>query len=121
MPLPRIDETEPPGVSDTAYSVLRMNEKDGAVTVDIAVKPRSSREGVGPIQGDRLCVAVNAPPPIWAGTTSFSDLKVSLGCNGAAIKSPYESAGLTRFKRALACLRPAFRADCLVMRPATAA
>ena len=39
-----------------------MNEKDGAVTVDIAVKPRSSREGAGPIQGDRLCVAVNAPP-----------------------------------------------------------
>ena len=39
-----------------------MNEKDGAVTVDIAVKPRSSREGVGPIQGDRLCVSVNAPP-----------------------------------------------------------
>jgi uncharacterized protein (TIGR00251 family) len=43
-------------------SALRMSEKDGAVTVDIAVKPRSSREGVGPIQGDRLCVAVNAPP-----------------------------------------------------------
>ena len=39
-----------------------MNEKDGAVTLDIAVKPRSSREGVGPVQGDRLCVAVNAPP-----------------------------------------------------------
>ena len=39
-----------------------MNEKDGAVTIDIAVKPRSPREGVGPIQGDRLCVAVNAPP-----------------------------------------------------------
>jgi uncharacterized protein (TIGR00251 family) len=39
-----------------------MSEKDGAVTVDIAVKPRSSREGIGPIQGDRLCVAVNAPP-----------------------------------------------------------
>ena len=43
-------------------SALRMSEKDGAVTLDIAVKPRSSREGVGPIQGDRLCVAVNAPP-----------------------------------------------------------
>jgi uncharacterized protein len=41
---------------------LRMSEKDGAVTIDIAVKPRSSRESVGPIQGDRLCVAVNAPP-----------------------------------------------------------
>ena len=43
-------------------STLRMSEKDGAVTIDIAVKPRSSREGVGPIQGDRLYVAVNAPP-----------------------------------------------------------
>ena len=43
-------------------TTLRVSEKDGAVTVDIAVKPRSSREGVGPIQGDRLCVAVNAPP-----------------------------------------------------------
>jgi len=41
---------------------LRMSEKDGALTVDIAVKPRSSREGVGPVQGDRLIVAVNAPP-----------------------------------------------------------
>jgi uncharacterized protein (TIGR00251 family) len=40
----------------------RMTEKDGAVTLDIAVKPRSSREGIGPVQGDRLCVAVNAPP-----------------------------------------------------------
>jgi uncharacterized protein len=49
-------------MSDTGCAVLRINEKDGAVTVDIAVKPRSSREGVGPIQGDRLCVAVNAPP-----------------------------------------------------------
>ena len=32
------------------------------MTLDIAVKPRSSREGVGPVQGDRLVVAVNAPP-----------------------------------------------------------
>ncbi len=43
-------------------SSLRLTEKDGAVTVDIQVKPRSSREGVGPIQADRLLVAVNAPP-----------------------------------------------------------
>ena len=41
---------------------LRLTEKDGAVTLDIAVKPRSSREGLGPVQGDRLVVAVNAPP-----------------------------------------------------------
>jgi len=43
-------------------SGLRLTEKDGAVTVDVQVKPRSSRAGVGPVQGDRLCVAVNAPP-----------------------------------------------------------
>ncbi len=41
---------------------LRLTEKDGAVTVDIQVKPRSSREAVGPVQADRLLVAVNAPP-----------------------------------------------------------
>jgi uncharacterized protein (TIGR00251 family) len=42
--------------------MLRINERDGAMTIDIAVKPRSSREGVGPVQGDRLVVSVNAPP-----------------------------------------------------------
>lgn len=42
--------------------MLRITEKDGAVTVDIQVKPRSSREAVGPVQADRLIVAVNAPP-----------------------------------------------------------
>ena len=42
--------------------MLRITEKDGAVVVDIAAKPRSSREGVGPVQGERLVVAVNAPP-----------------------------------------------------------
>jgi uncharacterized protein len=42
--------------------VLRITEKDGAVTVDIQVKPRSSREAVGPVQAERMLVAVNAPP-----------------------------------------------------------
>jgi uncharacterized protein len=43
-------------------ATIRMTERDGGVVIDIAVKPRSSREGVGPAQGDRLVVAVNAPP-----------------------------------------------------------
>jgi uncharacterized protein len=43
-------------------SSLRITEKDGGVVIDIAVKPRSSREAVGPVQGDRLVVTVNAPP-----------------------------------------------------------
>lgn len=42
--------------------LLRLTEKDGGVTVDIQVKPRSSREAVGPVQADRLLVSVNAPP-----------------------------------------------------------
>ncbi|HJX53154.1 MAG TPA: DUF167 domain-containing protein [Polyangia bacterium] len=41
---------------------LKVNEKDGAATLDIVVQPRCSREGVGPVVGDRLKVAVNAPP-----------------------------------------------------------
>ena len=42
--------------------MFRITERDGGVVVDIVVKPRSSREGVGPVQGDRLVIAVNAPP-----------------------------------------------------------
>jgi uncharacterized protein len=42
--------------------MVGVTERDGGVTIDVAVKPRSSREGVGPVHGDRLVVAVNAPP-----------------------------------------------------------
>jgi hypothetical protein len=42
--------------------MLRVTEKDGGVVLDVAVKPRASREGVGPVQADRLVVSVNAPP-----------------------------------------------------------
>jgi len=41
---------------------LKLAERDGGVTVDIVVQPRCSREGVGPVMGDRLKVLVNAPP-----------------------------------------------------------
>jgi hypothetical protein len=41
---------------------LKVGEKDGAATLDILVQPRCSREGVGPVVGDRLKVSVNAPP-----------------------------------------------------------
>jgi uncharacterized protein len=42
--------------------MVGVTERDGGVTIDVAVKPRSSREGVGPVHGDRVVVAVNAPP-----------------------------------------------------------
>ena len=41
---------------------IRVNEKDGAATLDIVVQPRCPREGMGPVVGDRLKVSVNAPP-----------------------------------------------------------
>jgi uncharacterized protein len=37
-------------------------ERDGGVTFDVLVQPRASRPGVGPLLGDRLKVAVAAPP-----------------------------------------------------------
>jgi uncharacterized protein (TIGR00251 family) len=43
-------------------SGLRASERDGAVTVDVLVQPRAARPGVGPVVGDRLRVAVSAPP-----------------------------------------------------------
>jgi uncharacterized protein (TIGR00251 family) len=43
-------------------SALRASEKDGALVVDVVVQPRAAREGIGPVVGDRLKVAVNAPP-----------------------------------------------------------
>jgi uncharacterized protein (TIGR00251 family) len=42
--------------------VLAVRVEPGAVTFDILVTPRASREKVGPMVGDRLKVAVTAPP-----------------------------------------------------------
>ena len=40
-----------------------MIREDGAgVTVEVIVSPRSSRERIGPVVGDRLKIAVTSPP-----------------------------------------------------------
>lgn len=45
---------------------LRVTEKDGGVVIDVLVQPRARRVEVGPVApdggGDRLRVAVTAPP-----------------------------------------------------------
>jgi uncharacterized protein (TIGR00251 family) len=41
---------------------VRCEERDGALLVDVQVVPRASRVAVGPAVGDRLRVAVTAPP-----------------------------------------------------------
>lgn len=39
-----------------------LREDPAGITCDILVQPRSSRERLGPVVGDRLKVAVTAPP-----------------------------------------------------------
>ena len=55
----------------------------GALTIDILVVPRASRTTVGPMVGDRLRVAVTAPP-------------VDGEANGAVIDALAEAFGVRR-------------------------
>ena len=41
---------------------MKFETRDGALIVDVLVVPRASRAAVGPAVGDRLRVAVTAPP-----------------------------------------------------------
>lgn len=41
---------------------LGVSEADGAITFDVQVVPRASRDRLGPIHGDRLKVQLTAPP-----------------------------------------------------------
>ncbi len=49
----------PPG---TSQGRLPITEHAGAVTFDVKVQPRASREKVVGIEGDRLKIALTAPP-----------------------------------------------------------
>jgi uncharacterized protein (TIGR00251 family) len=42
-------------------TTLHATETDNAVTVDVVVQPRASKEGLA-LMGDRLKISVNAPP-----------------------------------------------------------
>jgi uncharacterized protein (TIGR00251 family) len=42
--------------------MLTVREEAGAVTFDVLVTPRASRERIGPVVDGRLKVAVTAPP-----------------------------------------------------------
>jgi hypothetical protein len=41
---------------------LKITEADGAITFDVQVMPRASRDRLGPVHGDRLKVQLTAPP-----------------------------------------------------------
>ncbi len=42
--------------------MLAIREEAGSVSFDVLVTPRASRAKVGPLVGDRLKIAVTAPP-----------------------------------------------------------
>jgi hypothetical protein len=53
---------------------LRLHEEAGAVVFDVKVTPRAARDRVGPLHGDRLKLAVTAPPVEGAANAAVCEL-----------------------------------------------
>src|SRR4249920_1100473 len=65
---------------------VRCEERDGALVFDIQVVPRASRTAVGPAVGDRLRVAVTAPPVDGAANAAVIEaLAEAFGVRRAAV------------------------------------
>ena len=65
---------------------MRIEERDGALFVDVQVVPRSSRTAVGTRVGDRLRVAVTAPPVDGAANQAVIEaLAEALGVRRSAV------------------------------------
>ncbi len=70
----------------SGLAALKVSERDGALTVDIVVQPRASRPGLGPVVGDRLRVAVSAPPVDGKANAAVIELLASaLGIPRSAV------------------------------------
>jgi uncharacterized protein (TIGR00251 family) len=66
---------------------LKASARDGALTLDIVVAPRASHPGLGPVVGDRLRVAVAAPPVDGkANATVIELLAKTLGVPRGAVE-----------------------------------
>ncbi len=63
-----------------------IREIEGGVLVDVAVSPRASRASIGPLYGDRVKVAVTAPPVDGAANAAVVELWArALGCRKADV------------------------------------
>jgi uncharacterized protein (TIGR00251 family) len=66
---------------------MRREPPGGALIIDVQVVPRSSRAAVGPAVGDRLRVAVSAPPVDGAANAAVIEaLAAAFDVRRAAIK-----------------------------------
>jgi uncharacterized protein len=85
---------------------LVVNESGGAITFDVQVVPRASRDRLGPVHGDRLKVQLTAPPVDGAANEALialvakslgrarSDVTIVRGATGR--KKTIRVAGSTR-------------------------
>ena len=65
---------------------MHFQERDGVLIFDIQVVPRASRTAVGPAVGDRLRVAVGAPPVDGAANAAVIEaLADAFGVRRAAV------------------------------------
>jgi uncharacterized protein (TIGR00251 family) len=53
---------------------LAIREENGAITFDVQVVPRASRDRLGPVVGDRLKVQLTAPPVDGAANEALTRL-----------------------------------------------
>src|SRR5262249_6883127 len=53
---------------------LSIREENGAITFDVQVVPRASRDPLGPVVGDRLKVQLTAPPVDGAANEALTRL-----------------------------------------------
>jgi uncharacterized protein len=66
---------------------MNLREDDGGITIDVLVQPRASRARLGPVHGDRLKVAVTAPPVEGEANAAVIDLLArSLGVARGAVE-----------------------------------
>lgn len=59
---------------------FRIRDKDGGVTFDVLVAPRSSSDRLGPVVGDRLKVAITAPPVDGRANAAIVELLARVLC-----------------------------------------
>ncbi len=67
--------------------MLAVRASKDAVDIDVLVQPRASRERIGPVHGERIKVAVTAPPVDGEANAAVVDLFArALRCPRSAVQ-----------------------------------